>query len=275
MKKKVIFSISIFLVLALGFILYHFYENEGDDDVLTLYGNVDIRQVDLGFRVNGRVSEMLFEEGDVVEPGALMGILDPQPYVEEVSQMKASLAAAVAALDNAEMLFKRRQEAVPTGSVSKQDFDTALFSKDNLKALRDEAAASLERSETRLNDTKVYAPILGTILTRIREPGAVVNFGEPIYTLSISSPIWVRAYLSEPDLGFIFPGMEAEIHTDTPELPVYKGHIGFISPVAEFTPKTVETQKLRTDLVYRIRVIVDNPDNKLKQGMPVTVKIHK
>jgi HlyD family secretion protein len=101
----------------------------------------------------------------------------------------------------------------------------------------------------------------------------VVNFGDPVYTLSILSPVWVRAYVSEPELGLIYPGMAAEVYTDTHGGPVYTGHIGFISPVAEFTPKTVETTKLRTDLVYRLRVYADNPDQGLRQGMPVTVKL--
>jgi HlyD family secretion protein len=111
------------------------------------------------------------------------------------------------------------------------------------------------------------------ILTRIREPGSVINAGEPVYTLSIDSPVWVRTYVSEPNLGKIYPGMQAEVYTDTKTNPTYYGHIGFISPVAEFTPKTVETTELRSDLVYRLRVIVDNPDRGLRQGMPVTIRL--
>jgi HlyD family secretion protein len=65
--------------------------------------------------------------------------------------------------------------------------------------------------------------------------------------------------------------MPAEVHTDTPENPVYQGRIGFISPIAEFTPKSVESPDLRTDLVYQLRVVIDNPDRGLRQGMPVTV----
>ena len=117
----------------------------------------------------------------------------------------------------------------------------------------------------------------GIILTRIREPGTVVNPSDPVYTLSVISPVWIRAYVNEPELSMIYYGMPAEIYTDTQEGadagPIYTGQVGFISPVAEFTPKTVETTKLRTDLVYRIRVYADNPDQYLKQGMPVTVKV--
>ena len=82
----------------------------------------------------------------------------------------------------------------------------------------------------------------------------------------------MRTYVNERDLGLIRPGMPAAVITDSaPDRP-YSGHIGFISPTAEFTPKTVETRELRTDLVYRLRVVVDNPDGGLRQGMPVTVQ---
>jgi HlyD family secretion protein len=77
----------------------------------------------------------------------------------------------------------------------------------------------------------------------------------------------------EPELGLIHPGQPALVVTDSrPDRP-YEGQIGFISPVAEFTPKSVETPELRTDLVYRLRVVVDDPDPGLRQGMPVTVRI--
>ena len=88
-----------------------------------------------------------------------------------------------------------------------------------------------------------------------------------------NDPVWVRAYVPEPDLGKIWPGMPAEILTDSrPDRP-YQGHVGFISPEAEFTPKNVETPRLRTDLVFRLHVVADNPDEGLRQGMPVTVKL--
>lgn len=273
-KKNIIPLIIVVLGILAAIWLLPKLWHEATGNTLTLYGNVDVRQVDLGFRVNGRVSQMIYEEGDLIEPGQLMGFLDPVPYQEELAQAVAHAEAVQAAFKNASHALVRRQEVVESGAVSKEVFDEAYWNAKKLEEDLKEALANVERTQTRLNDTQLFAPSVGTILTRVREPGAIVNFGEPIYTLSISDPVWVRAYLSEPDLGAIFPGMEAEILTDTPELPTYKGHIGFISPVAEFTPKSVETANLRTDLVYRIRVVVDNPDRKLKQGMSVTVKIN-
>ena len=111
------------------------------------------------------------------------------------------------------------------------------------------------------------------MLSRIVEPGAMVSPANPIFTVSLTDKIWVRTYVSEPDLGRIRPGMAVTVFTDTDPNHPYEGWIGFISPTAEFTPKTVETTELRTQLVYRLRVFIKNPDDRLRQGMPVTVRV--
>ena len=132
---------------------------------------------------------------------------------------------------------------------------------------------SIVQIERRLADAQLIAPSDGVILTRAREKGAIVAPGETVFTLTLATPVWVRTYVNEQDLGRIHPGMTAEVKTDSAPDKAYSGKIGFISPTAEFTPKTVETRELRTNLVYRLRVLVDNPDNGLRQGMPVTVTL--
>lgn len=272
MRKTILYLVlASLVVLALFSSL--FFKGKKNSDFLTLYGNVDVRQVDLGFRVPGRVEKMHFEEGDLVKKGTLMGILDKQPFLDEVRQAQANLFAVQFNLKNAEELVKRRKDIVQEGAISIEEYHNSITSRDVFKANFKESKAALGVALKNLRDTEVYAPNNGTILTRIREPGAVVNASDPIYTLSILSPVWIRAFVQEPELGLIFPGMPAEIYTDTPGGKTYSGHIGFISPVAEFTPKTVETTHLRTDLVYRLRVIADNPDEALRQGMPVTVRL--
>ncbi len=275
MQRRVLLPIIglILLVFVIG--LYFYNKRQHQNDELILFGNVDVRQVDLGFRVGGRVILMPFQEGDIVTPGVLMGVLDKQPYADQVKEARATVESIKTNLINAEKVLQRRQELLDSGSVSKEDYDNAFASHSALAANMKQAEASLGVSMTNLHDTEVYAPNRGTILTRIREPGSVVKIGDPIYTLSLTSPVWIRAFVSEPQLGEIYPGMRAEVFTDTKGGTVYEGHVGFISPVAEFTPKTVETTQLRTDLVYRLRIIADNPDEFLKQGMPVTVKLHR
>jgi HlyD family secretion protein len=91
--------------------------------------------------------------------------------------------------------------------------------------------------------------------------------------MSLQQPVWVRAYIEETYLGRIHPGMKTEIYTDSNPGKAYTGTIGYISPRAEFTPKNVETTELRTSLVYRLRIVIENADEGLRQGMPVTAKI--
>lgn len=269
--KKIILLILIAFILIL--LIFFAEKTTHEPDHFTLYGNVDVRQVDLGFRVSGRLDKLIFEEGDLVEPGTKVAVLDDQPYKDLFLDKKAALAAAKIHLDNAELLLARRADLVKDGSIAQEDLENSQSTKDAFQAAYDQALAQLGVADTNLKDTVCYAPTKGTILTRVREPGTVVREGDTVYTLSILSPVWIRTFIAEPYLGLIYPGMPAEIYTDTPDGIVYKGQIGFISPVAEFTPKTVETTELRTTLVYRLRVIVDNPDYSLKQGMPVTIKL--
>jgi HlyD family secretion protein len=93
-----------------------------------------------------------------------------------------------------------------------------------------------------------------------------------VYSLSLRDPVYVRAYIDEPNLGRIAPGMRVSISTDSSDRS-YDGEIGFISPRAEFTPRSVETTALRTNLVYRLRIVVPESDEGLRQGMPVTVRV--
>lgn len=271
--RRVLIGLLIFTAIFASVYLYLYLQTKKEKDHLTLFGNVDVRQVDLGFRASGRVESMPFQEGDLVRKGTFMGSLEKQPYLDQVNEAKATVASTSKSLEYAKKVFARRRELIGDGSVSQEDYENTQTNQNVLESNLKQAKASLGVAETNLKNTEVYAPADGTILTRIREPGSVVLESEPIYTLSLLSPVWIRAFVSEPQLGLIYPGMHAEIYTDTPGGRVYEGHIGFISPVAEFTPKTVETSQLRTDLVYRLRVIADNPDFGLKQGMPVTVKL--
>lgn len=273
MRRKVFLGL-IALVVIIGIVLYFYFREQKEEVFLTLYGNVDVRQVDIGFRVAGQVERLHYQEGDLVAAGSLMATLDERPYRSQLEAAEANRESIKANFENAEILLKRRQELISSGGVSTETLNDALANRNALRSNFTSAEASYRVAEDNLYFTKAYAPVEGIVLTRIREPGTVVNPGDPVYTLSVTSPVWIRAFVTEPDLGQIYFGMEAEIHTDTEGAPVYKGRIGFISPVAEFTPKTVQTTSLRTDLVYRLRIYVDQPDTVLKQGMPVTVKLY-
>lgn len=274
MGKWIFKGTFLFACIATLLILQYFLLREKKQpDEITLYGNVDVRLVDIGFRVPGRITQLFFEEGDLVQEGQLLALLEKTPYDSQVDEANANVNAIASTLKNAEILLQRRKELIGIGGVSQEDLDNAQANYNQLYANWMQAKASLTVQQDTMTYTEVFAPTSGVILTRIKEPGSVVHAGDAVYTLSITSPIWIRAFVEERDLGNIYYGMPAKIYTDTQGGPVYKGQVGFISPVAEFTPKTVQTTQLRTDLVYRIRVYADNPDWRLKQGMPVTVKL--
>jgi HlyD family secretion protein len=108
-------------------------------------------------------------------------------------------------------------------------------------------------------------------MTRVIEPGTVVLPAASVYSVAIDNETWVRAFAPETLLGRVAPGTDVTLTTDAGK--TYRGRIGYVSPAAEFTPKTVETPELRTQLVYRFRVRVENPDDSLRQGMPVTIHL--
>lgn len=271
MKKKLI-ALGILLLIGIGTTLFFYLSPKKGEGPLILYGNVDIREVDLGFRVFGKVKGVYFEEGDSVKKGDLLAELDAVPYEEQLLESKAQQVSARLAYENAEKQFMRRKEAIKSSAVSEEDFVNAESSMKEAGASLEAALAALAKAETSYEDTKLLSPSNGVLLTRIREPGSILNPGQPVFSLALYEPIWVRAYVSEPDLGKIYPGMKAQVFTDSSA--TYEGQIGFISPVAEFTPKNVETTDLRTELVYRIRVVIAKPDEWLRQGMPVTVQLN-
>ena len=275
-KKLVILVIILALVVA-G--VYYYKTHNKKVNELTLYGNVEIRQVDLSFQVAGRILKMLKEEGDSVKSGELVAIMDDRDYKADFDKNSAEVERTKAISENAASQYERQAPLCIDDTVSKQDCDTLLNTKKESLAAYNSAVASKQDSKNKLDYTRVYAPEDGIITTRIQEPGANVTVGQPVYTLSKNRPVWIRAYVPETQLGNIRYGMNAKVLTDSinPKTGTnreYKGWVGYISPVAEFTPKTVQTEELRTDLVYRIRVYVYDIDPYLRQGMPTTIKIN-
>lgn len=273
--KKII---AIILVVIIGITGYFLTRKEKNPNELTLYGNVEIRQVDLSFQVAGQIDKMLKEEGDTVKKGELLATLDNKDYKSNLEKAIANEAQTSAISKDATSKYERNLPLCNENIVSKQDCESLLNTKDRAKADFDGAVAQRTFAKNQLDYTKIYAPEDGIITVRVQENGATVGKSQPIYTMAKIKPVWIRAYVNETDLGNIKYGMNVKVYTDTTNPQTgkkreYEGKIGYISPVAEFTPKTVQSTDLRTGLVYRIRIYIDNIDEYLRQGMPTTVKV--
>jgi HlyD family secretion protein len=322
-SRRFIFLILLIAAAAGGY--WWYYLRPAPNGPLILQGNVEIRQVNLGFKVAGRIEKLNVDEGDTVRPGQTLASLEKVYFddalaqaraqrdqmaanyerlrtgnrPEEIAQAQALVAEREAMLTNMRVTLNRASELLKTPAGSQKNFDDAQaadrqaeaqlnsarqalrlqeagFRQEDIalgKAQLGERQAAVTVAERNLTDADLIAPSDGTVLSRVREAGAIVAAGEAVYVLSLTSPIWVRTYVSEPDLGRVKPGMEVQVKTDTPGGKTYTGRIGFISTAAEFTPKTVETTELRTALVYRIRIVVSGDTSFLRQGMPVTVTV--
>ncbi len=275
MKKKII--VLLILVLTAAAVIF-FINKKTSSDELTLYGNIEIRQADLSFQVSGKIGEMLKEEGDSVQKGELVALLDDRDYASNFNKAQAEVLRTKALYEDAKTNYERKYPLCSDSTISKLECDNLVNSKDRAEAEYKASLANETIAENDLSYTKLYAPDDGIITVRVQEPGTIAAKGQIVYTLSKSKPVWIRAYINETDLGNIKYDMKARVLTDsidpkTKALREYEGRIGYISPVAEFTPKTVQSTDLRTNLVYRIRVYIDEPDDFLRQGMPVTVKV--
>jgi len=136
------------------------------------------------------------------------------------------------------------------------------------------AQAQVALLQHRIDQGVLRAPVDGVVRSRLLEPGDMASPQKAVFAIALADPKWVRVYVNQPDLGRIKPGMAASVVSDSmPDQPV-PGRIGYISSVAEFTPKSVETEELRTSLVYEVRVQVEDKANRLRLGQPVTVRIN-
>jgi HlyD family secretion protein len=328
-KKALIAGLVVLAILAIGYGAVRFWEQpKTDPNRLLLYGNVDLRQVELAFNNSERVEEVLVQEGDRVTRGQVLARLDTsrlkaqaataeammqgqQAVVgklhagsrpEEVAQAQANVVSAKADLVNADQTWRRLSSlgGLTSGrAISQQDLDGAKAALGVARARVTVAEKSLDlaaigpRQEDiaqgeaqlradqsqldllhlKLTDADLVSPTNAEVRSRLLEPGEMASPQRPIFNLAITDPKWIRAYVSETELGRVHPGTKAAISADGFPGRTFPGWIGFISPVAEFTPKPVQTEELRSSLVYEIRIFVRDPQDDMRLGMPATVSL--
>lgn len=228
---------------------------------------------------------------------AALAALRAGTRIQELRVAEAQLAKAQADLDYIRVEFKRIADLVAKKLAAQDQLDQARQRQNvalagveqalqNLALLRegprrediDQAAATLrarqataETARRQLEYTRLQSPVAGMVSVRLAEAGEIVSPGKTVLRIAELSRPWVRAYLNEKDLTRVRLGQAAQIRIDGLPGKVFEGRLTFISPTAEFTPKTVETHALRVDMVYRVKVQVDNPNGVLKLGQPADV----
>jgi HlyD family secretion protein len=325
--KRAIWVVSVLVVIGLvAALAWWLNRRDSAPSEIVLYGNVDLRQVQLSFNNSERIAAVLVQEGERVRQGQVLARLDTrrlEPQVaqaearvgaqrqvvqrlrsgsrpEEIAQARANVNSAKADAVNAHQQYERIKSAAEMSAgraVRQQDVDSAKAAVEvaeaklavNMRALElaiigprkediAEAEAQLRANEAQLAllrqqliDAQLLAPMDAIVRTRILEPGEMASPQKPVFSLAITDPKWVRAYVAESNLGKVHEGIHAAVVVDSFPERRFEGWVGFISPVAEFTPKTVQTEELRTSLVYEVRVFVKDPSNDLRLGMPATV----
>ena len=186
---------------------------------------------------------------------------------EDLAQAQAKVEAAQAILHDAEQHYNRIQAVYDETAGTR--YEDIAEAEAQLQALRDELA----RQEFLLTQYELTSPTDGVIRSRLLEVGDMASPSAPLFKISLNERKWIRAYVNETDLGKVFEGQPAQVFIDSYPDTAIAGQIGYISSTAEFTPKTVQTDELRTSLVYEVRVYVEDSNNILRLGMPATVVI--
>lgn len=243
--------------------------------------------------------EVALRKAEVRAAEAALAELETGSRPEEIAQSEAVVRRAQAEVERAKADFRRLKTLYEQDNVSVQDYDAAktavdvteaklresqeqlrLVKKgpriekiDRSRAQLQQAKEALKLAETRLSYATLASPLTGLVLSHNIEPGEFVAAGTPIVTVGDLEHVWLRAYVDETDLGRVKAGQAARVRTDSYPDKGYEGRVSFIASQAEFTPKSVQTEKERVKLVYRIKITIANPKMELKAGMPADARI--
>ncbi len=323
--RRILLFFIIALVIAALFYYFLTRDKKEGNDFIKVSGNIETTEVDVGFKISGRIVSLSVQEGDWVDKGKVLAKLDDEDLrhrlelaravlnsaqaklrkllagsrPEEIREAEAVLSQAKSDLENKQAHYERMKPLFERGIIPKETLDNAeagykiakasfqrvtenyLIVKEgprkedieDARAQVEQARASLKLAETQLSYTVLYSPHSGVVLVKASEMGEVVNPGTSVLTLADLENVWLKAYIPETDLSRIKWGQEVIVTTDLKPKKEYKGKISFISSQAEFTPKSIQTEKERVTLVYRIKVDIPNPDRELKPGMPADGRI--
>lgn len=268
-------------------------------------GVFEATEVIVSAKAQGEITSLMADEGDPVAQGDLLGEIDTQKLSLQKQQLemnrtatdqqKLSVETQISALtrqiQNAEKEHTRFKKLFAEKAATEKQVTDIEYQISTLKAQltalseqvgnknRSIASQSLgltrqiEQMDVLINDARITAPLAGTVLQRYCENGEYATPGKPLFKIGDTQHIKLRAYITASQLTSLKLGQEVTVMADWGETDrkSYKGTVTWISEKAEFTPKTIQTRDERANLVYAIKVSVDN-DGYIKCGMYGDVK---
>jgi HlyD family secretion protein len=241
-----------------------------------------------------QIQQVEVQRAEVAAAAAALADLEAGSRPQEIDAAKATVESTAAEARRAALEFERQQELRESRTISEREFEVAeaalavskareVEARERLqlvvegpraetinqaRARLEQARAALALAERRLEFTRLVSPLTGVVLSDNVEPGEFVAPGTAVLTVADTSKMWLRAFLNATDLGKIHLGQAVEVSTDSFPERIYRGTLAFIASQAEFTPKTVQTNKERVKLVFRVKIDLENSHGELKPGMP-------
>lgn len=278
-------------------------------DRIEASGTIEGTDVNIGSEVSGRVEEVRVEEGTKVQRGDTLVQVDDTDYQIQLRQAEANAAAAEAqyrvavegsrkedilqaeaAFKSAEKDHERMKDLLAVNTVTQKQFDDAetryisakqMYEKlvrglrpeeiAGVRARRDQAGAQADLLRKKVRDCHVLAPSSGIVTLKAVEPGELVGPGSNLVRITYLDKVKLTIYVSEEQISRIQIGQSAKVTTDADG--IFEGRVIYKSPIAEFTPKNVQTKEERTKLVFGVKILVDNPSGKLSPGIPADASI--
>ena len=287
--KKGIFILIMFTVFG--------FTSCGDENRADGYGNFEATEIVISSEAQGKIKYFRPQEGDEIESGVEVGLIDTTQLHLEKQQLKASkktvasksqgVFTQINVLNEKLKIAEREQRRVRSlfaeNAATQKQVDQAegevQVIKEEIKNVETKNAPIVNESQfidaqiAKINDlierSIVKNPTKGTVLARYAETGEITGFGKPLYRIADLDTLTLRVYITETQLSDIELGQEVEVKIDSKneEMKSYPGRITWISSSAEFTPKTIQTREERANLVYAVEIKVKN-DGSLKIGMP-------
>lgn len=262
-------------------------------------GRIEAVQIDISTKIAGRVKEVYAREGDLVQPGQTVALIDTSQLraqllraqaeiasaESEVASARAAIAQVKAQLILAEQELARAKQLIAKGHASTETYDTRVSNRDvaraNLAAAEailvakqrgvDAKAAGAAEIETQIADSELKAPAIGRVLYRLAEPGEVISAGGKVLTLINLADVYMEIFLPSAQAHRVSVGSEARITVDIGAFAI-PATVSFVSPESQFTPKQVETPSEREKLMFRVKVrvpqeLVLNYIDRVKTGI--------